>query len=248
MPRTERLTSHHLLTYPTDGGCTRARPQEPRGAGRWVAPRLSVDSDRKLVLRMDDPENRWRQAQTPEQEQESLAELYKRYAPGVARFFANRRFSPEDVQDLTQETFLSAFRERGALRDKDKFEAWLYKIAVNKWRNACRDRATARRYVQEGAVIEELDAGKEPIENRRRTDSPLQNALLEEEHRLLQEALAELSPPLRNAVLLRLDQGLSYEEIATVLHIPIGTVKSRLNSAAGHLRRFLGEAYRVVGL
>jgi RNA polymerase sigma-70 factor (ECF subfamily) len=198
---------------------------------------------------MGDPNDRWRQTQSSELEREFLAELYRHYAPRVAKFFANRRFSPEDVQDLTQETFLSAFRQMGTLRDRGRFEAWLFQIALNKWRNACRDRATARLHVQEMASGEEPEAGNSAeLAEGRHEQNPLQNTLTEEKHRLLREALGQLPPPYRNAVLLRLDQDLSYAEIATVLRVPIGTVKSRLNAATQQLRSSLGEVYGEVRL
>lgn len=201
----------------------------------------------RLVLRMDDFESRRRNL---EQEHDHLAELYARHAPSVARFFANRRFSQDDVQDLVQETFLSAFRALPTLRSQEKFEAWLFKIATNKWRNACRDRATARGHVQDLAADEPLEAREDPVSaaDRQRSDDPLRKALVEEEHRVLREALARLSPPLRNTVLLRLDQGLSYQEIATVLRVPLGTVQSRLNKAVRQLQDALGETYGKVSL
>jgi RNA polymerase sigma-70 factor (ECF subfamily) len=194
---------------------------------------------------MDDPEN-WRRRQ----EHDYLAELYERYAPSVAKFFANRRFSQDDVHDLTQETFLTAFRALPTLRSKENFEAWLFTIAANKWRNACRDLATARSHVRELAADDRLEAEEDPAvtADRYRRDNPLRNTLIDEEHRLLREAIANLSPPLRSAVLLRLDQGLSYDEIATVLRVPMGTVKSRLHEATRQLQCSLGGAYGVVSL
>ncbi len=171
--------------------------------------------------------------------------LYERYAPQVASFFANRGFSDADVQDLTQETFLSAFRSQKKLRNKEKFEAWLFRIAGNKWRNACRDRATARHYLPQIQLHPNLEAGHDATALReRRTDgNPLREALVEEQHRLLRDALADLSPPLRNVMLMRLDQGRTYDEIATVMRIPLGTVKSRINSATRQLGDLVGDAY-----
>lgn len=193
---------------------------------------------------------RWKDRGRRIGEQRYLAELYERYAPSVAKFFANRRFSPEDVKDLTQSTFLSAFLKLDELRDPKRFEAWLFKIACNKWRNTCRDQAKYRDYIQPMPAYGQLEGARAMAEfdSRGHDGDPLRNALVEEEHRLLRDAIAELSPSLRNVTLLRLDQDLSYQEIATVLRIPIGTVKSRLNSATEQLRRSLGDAYGAMQL
>jgi RNA polymerase sigma-70 factor, ECF subfamily len=199
---------------------------------------------------MDDPDSMGRHDQKPAPGEMTPAELYQRYAPSVAKFFANRQFSREQVQDLTQDTFLSVLRGLKGLRSRERLEAWVFKIAANKWRNACRDWTTARSYFREGVADKPLEAEEDPAatEDRHRSDNPLRITLIREEHRLLREALAELSPPLQNVVLLRLDQNLSYEEISTVLRIPTGTVKSRLNSAVRQLRDALGHAYGEVSL
>ena len=248
MSLTARAASRHLLAYSTGGDSSRAQAKAPRDADSQQASRSCVGSGRNLMLRMDEPETRRSQNPRMEQELESVAELYERYAPSVAKFFANRRFSPEDVQDLTQETFVSVLRRLSDLRDRDKFEAWLFKIAANKWRNACRDRATTRVYIQERTSTEQIADSDEGavLRDENRNADPLRIALVGEEHRLLREALATLSPPLLSATLLRLDQELSYEQIAAVLKIPVGTVKSRLNKATRLLQRALGDTFGEV--
>lgn len=180
----------------------------------------------------------------------SLAELYERYAPRLTRFFAKRRFAPDEAQDLTQETFLSVLLKLGVLRERERFEPWLFAIAWNKSRNARRDVATARRRLGATSLSEEPETGTGPAAAvvDPHAASPLEMALVEEEHRLLRQALQELSPELRNTMLLRLDQGLAYHEIATVLRVPLGTVKSRLAAAAEQLGRLLGEVYGDVSL
>ncbi len=208
----------------------------PRSEKRSVG---STSFTRSAVCRMD---NRGSGLPPDQEKAEDLfGRLYERYAPAIAKFFANRRFPVADVQDLTQETFLSAFRSWKCLRHPEKFEAWLFKIASNKWRNACRDLSTARRYIPGVALDPRLEAGKEvsALEERRQGGNPLREALVDEQHRLLRDALADLSPLLRNVVLMRLDQDLSYEEIATALRIPLGTVKSRINSATRQLEDLL---------
>jgi RNA polymerase sigma-70 factor (ECF subfamily) len=129
--------------------------------------------------------------------------------------------NPDDALDLCQESFLKAFCELGSLKDKDRFSSWLYRIA----HNACYSRFRK----EQGKTFVELDpnvgASRMPIENRL----------------AVEKALAGLPDDQREVVVLKIYQGLKFEEIAVVQDAPVSTVKSRLYMSFEKLRLVLGE-------
>jgi RNA polymerase sigma-70 factor, ECF subfamily len=148
---------------------------------------------------------------------------------------------PEEARDLTQETFLQAFRSIAQFRGDADLRTWLYRIAVNQARNRWRWWRRRRR----GATVS-LDATDEthelPLAARlvdERADDPEERALARERERILLAAMRTLGRPYREAVIMRDIEGLSYEEVAAALSISVGTVKSRLSRGRAELRRKL---------
>ena len=151
---------------------------------------------------------------------------------------------PEEARDLTQETFLQAFRSIAHFRGDADLRTWLYRIAVNQARNRWRWWRRRRR----GATVS-LDATDETHELSLATrladetsDDPEQQTLAHEREEILLAAMRTLARPYREAVILRDVEGLSYEEVAAALEISIGTVKSRLSRGRTELRRKLEGA------
>jgi RNA polymerase sigma-70 factor (ECF subfamily) len=149
---------------------------------------------------------------------------------------------PEEARDLTQETFLQAFRNIAGFRGEADLRTWLYRIAVNQARNRWRwwKRRRRDRTVSLDAPVG--DEGSAPL-SAGLTDEgardPEQQALARERERALRTALSTLSRPYREVIVLRDIEGLSYEEVAQALDINIGTVKSRLSRGRDELRRRL---------
>ncbi len=147
----------------------------------------------------------------------------------------------EEARDLTQETFLQAFRSIANFRGEADLRTWLYRIAVNQARNRWRWWRRRRRN-----VTVSLDATDETHEQSlaarlvdSHADDPEQRTLANERERMLLAALQTLGRPYREAVVLRDVEGLSYEEVAVALEIGVGTVKSRLSRGRAELRRKL---------
>jgi RNA polymerase sigma-70 factor (ECF subfamily) len=130
-----------------------------------------------------------------------------------------------DGEDLVQETFVRLFRYRARYRPAAPFTGFLYYIARQVW--ADRGRKIVRFERLAAAFQRELETGGPG------TPIPAGEALDTE------AALARLSPKLREVVGLNVCQGLSYQEVAEALAIPLGTVKSRLNLAFAALREML---------
>jgi RNA polymerase sigma-70 factor (ECF subfamily) len=149
---------------------------------------------------------------------------------------------PEEARDLTQETFLQAFRHLANFRGDADLRTWLYRIAVNQARNRWRWWKRRRR---DRTVSLDAPVGDEngaPLSAGLAAESagdPEQQALARERERALMAALATLSRPYREVIVLRDIEGLSYEEVAQALDMNIGTVKSRLSRGRDELRRRL---------
>lgn len=136
----------------------------------------------------------------------------------------------EDAQDLLQETFLLAYQKLGRFHGESSFYTWIYRIAVNLALSGRRRRRPTVR-IGDGSA----DGPPEPVLDPRETDPslPLERA---ERDRIIQDALDALAIDQRAVVVLKEFDGLRYEEIADLLGIPVGTVRSRLHRARCELR------------
>lgn len=135
--------------------------------------------------------------------------------------------NPEDAWDAAQDAFLKAFRSMRAFRGDAAFTTWLHRIAVNAALDIVRRRPPQTQELLEAAAV--------PSEHH---DRELERRELQ---RRIQGAVAGLPMEQRVAVVLRDLQGLSYGEIASVLQIPVGTVRSRLSRARETLRHTLAD-------
>lgn len=141
------------------------------------------------------------------------------------------------AQDLVQDTYLKAFRARARFVPGTNLKAWLYTILHNTWRNRRRDRARSR--VEADSEAADLAADQAGDMVSAAPDSPealLVNAALSDE---LRKALDGLPEAFREAVWLRDVEELTYQEIATALDVPVGTVMSRLSRGRRQLHAAL---------
>jgi RNA polymerase sigma-70 factor, ECF subfamily len=136
----------------------------------------------------------------------------------------------DEAEDLTQDVFLKIFKSLNTFDRRANFQTWLVSVS----RNLCIDHYRSVRKERE-TIDRDVDAGE--LTPAATTKSPF--AALEQRDRveLLKKALDQLPPTLRSAVLLRDIQELSYQEIADRLHLPEGTVKSRINRGRTELAR-----------
>lgn len=162
--------------------------------------------------------------------------LYERYYPAIVAFFQRRGVGREEALDLAQETFLRVHRGMDTFRREARLETWLFKIATHVWLNHLRHRGALRRQHWEVSLEEALEQGLPVIEREAREraaeDPPQLAGLLREERvQRLRQAIAELAPRTRQIVLMRVDGGLKYREIAESLGLSIETVKVHLHQA-----------------
>ena len=145
---------------------------------------------------------------------------------------------PGESYDVVQEVFLKIFRNIATFRNQSSLKTWIYRIAVNEVHNYRRWFYRHRR--QEVILEDEIEGGKnfgDTVPDRGRT--PYDYALNGEKRVMIEDALAHINPMFRAAIVLRDVEELSYEEIADVLDISLGTVKSRITRGREAMRREL---------
>jgi len=172
-------------------------------------------------------------------EQEAYETLIERYEQPVFSIVSRVMDSPEDASDVTQEVFLKIFKKIDRFRGDSTLKTWIYRIAVNEAHNHRRWFGRHRR--QEVALDQE--DGRMGVCDLvpDRGPSPYEMVRDHETHELIEKALKKISVQYRTALVLREVEGLRYDEIAEILEVSLGTVKSRILRGREALRRVLLE-------
>src|SRR5687767_1015352 len=158
---------------------------------------------------------------------EDIVRQHRRKVFNIAYKFTGRH---DEAEDLTQDVFLKIFKSLDTFDRRANFQTWLVSVS----RNLCIDHYRSVRKERE-TIDRDVDAGElMPIAQ---TQSPFAAVEQRDRVHLLRKALEQLPPTLRSAVMLRDIQELSYQEIADRLHLPEGTVKSRINRGRTELAR-----------
>jgi RNA polymerase sigma-70 factor (ECF subfamily) len=165
---------------------------------------------------------RWRRGECA-----AFEALVRRWQQPLARFLTRLVGRSELVQDLCQEVFLRVYLAAPRYREAGAFSTWLYRIALN----VARDAGRRRRHQPQPLAGSETtpDAGPGAAQLCER----------QELAQAVAEAVAGLPPPLREALVLRHYEGLSFEEMSRLLQVPASTLKSRFAAALGRLRQRL---------
>src|ERR1700760_152496 len=159
----------------------------------------------------------------------SWDDVVRTHSARVYRLAYRLTGNPHDAEDLTQEVFVRVFRSLGSYTP-GTFEGWLHRITTNLFLDLARRRQRIR--------VEGLGQG---VEGRLSGGDPTPAEAFDDRHldSDIQDALRELAPEYRAAVVLCDIEGLSYEEIAATLGVKIGTVRSRIHRGRGQLRAAL---------
>jgi RNA polymerase sigma-70 factor, ECF subfamily len=167
--------------------------------------------------------------------EEAFAYLLGVYQNPVYDLISHILENRSDAADVLQEVFVKIFRKIGQFNGDSSLRTWIYRIAVHE---ACNHRrGWLRRFRREPYSIDGVKT--EPSTSQSRNDTPYHALELAERRERVRRALASLAQPYRTVVVLREIEGLSYEEIAQVLGVAEGTVKSRLMRGRDLLRRKL---------
>jgi RNA polymerase sigma-70 factor (ECF subfamily) len=172
--------------------------------------------------------------------EEAYEELLARYEQPVYGLVFRLLGNQPDACDVVQEVFLKVFRSVQSFRQQSSLRTWIYRIAVNEAHN--HRRWFARHCRREVSMENERDEQGHSLENAADPGrSPFEQALDSENRTLIERALTKINPAFRTAVVLRDIQNLSYEEIAEILQVSLGTVKSRILRGREALRRELTQ-------
>ena len=170
---------------------------------------------------------------------EAFGLLVERYQNRLFHSLLHLLGSTEDAQDAAQEAFVNAFEKLGSFRGQSQFYSWLFRIAFN---TAVSSKRKSRR--MSVSLEARRDAsGLEPSDDNP-TNEPSYAMDVSDRQRLVQQALSELCEEFRTALVLKEMDGMSYEEIADVVDVPLGTVRSRIHRARLELREKLSVLLR----
>lgn len=171
--------------------------------------------------------------------------LVVKYQRRIARLLSRLIRDPAEIEDVTQEAFIKAYRALGNFRGESAFYTWLYRIALNTAKNYLA--AQGRRPSLIGDVADDdgetLDAAA-LVPDYHTPETELANRQIVT---TVNEAVSALPEELRTAITLREMEGLSYEEIAAMMDCPIGTVRSRIFRAREAIATRLRPLLSVVG-
>lgn len=178
---------------------------------------------------------------------EAFNYLISLYHQPLYRFLTRLLGDREDAADALQEIFLKVFRSAARFEGKSSLKTWIYQIAVHE---ASNHRRWWRRHKRQETSLDAAPAARpgdrallaDRIPDQR--ESPLELALINEQRRQLQQILAQVPEPFHAVLVLREVEGFSYDEIAEILQLRIGTVKSRLLRGREMLRGFWQERAR----
>jgi len=208
-------------------------PILPR-TGATVAPAVAdaqaIDPDLALVAR-------WRAGDVV-----AFSELVRRHQRKVFGMLARMLGDRDDAADATQETFLNLHRHGHRFRSESRFSTFVYRVAVNAALNRKRSQARRRARTEEFAHGQQI--GQALPSTPRGPEDAIGGGEVQQR---VQRCLATLPEALRAPVVLYDIEGLSYGEIAEILRIAEGTVKSRIHRARHALRRELADLAREVG-
>ena len=168
--------------------------------------------------------------------------LVLKYQRKLGRLLSRFVRDSAEVEDVTQEAFIKAYRALPSFRGDSAFYTWLYRIGINTAKNYLV--ALGRRAPTTTGFDNEEAEGFEDAEQLRDSSTPESELEGKEIAATVNHAMDALPPDLRTAITLREIEGLSYEEIASVMNCPVGTVRSRIfrarDAIAAELRPLLG--------
>lgn len=167
--------------------------------------------------------------EVPTSDPDAFRDLFRHFFPRLVSYFRASGFSTPEAEDLSQNALWNVYRAGSSLRAEGSLEAWVYSIARNQARDEWRRRG---RKGESDPLPETLEDDKPSAE-----DQAGQRELLD----LTLEALAKLPTGMRTCLLLHVQQGLSYQEIAERLGLALPTVKVQIWNARRRLRGLLDD-------
>ena len=175
-------------------------------------------------------------------DQGAFEQLVRRYEKRVFALTSRMCRNPADAEEAAQEAFLAAWQGMAFFRGDSSFATWLYRLASN----ACVDllRREGRHQAAAGPSLDDAESAYDPADPG---PSPQSLAERAELRRQIETALAALPPEYRQVLILREMHQLTYDEIAAICSLDLGTVKSRISRGRKRLRKILLESGNFSG-
>jgi RNA polymerase sigma-70 factor, ECF subfamily len=161
-------------------------------------------------------------------EREAFDELVLKYQKQLYSLLYRMVSNHEDAADILQKTFVKAFTGLGSFEQRSSFKTWLYQIAINLAKNVYRDRARVVHVPIDDVVI-------------RKNPRTLETLIHNESRLLLRKSLGELPEKQRMTLILRVQEGKKFEEIASIMKCSIGTSKANYHHAVQKLKAIMVE-------
>jgi RNA polymerase sigma-70 factor (ECF subfamily) len=190
---------------------------------------LSTLSDEELIIRFQ------------EGDEEAFVVLVRRFKDPLTNYVYRFLGELDEANDIVQETFLRLYKHRNSYNQVGKFSTWLYTIASNLAKSELRRGGRRHNY-----SLNDLYAGGgerewDILDPELTPDSQVDTSI---KLRMVQQALMEISSTYREVVILRDIQNMTYEEIAEITGLELGTVKSRINRGRAQLQDLLRDIYQ----
>jgi len=176
-------------------------------------------------VRMDNKTDQYLVERVQDGDKQAFDILVKKYQHRIVVLVSRFLNNSADVQDVTQEAFIKAYRALPNFRGESAFYTWLYRIAVNTAKNHLVSQGRRPPSVDLDVSDAEQFEGSLALKEQA---TPERLLLKDEIQRVVTETIEGLSEDLRTAITLRELEGMSYEEIAEVMGCPVGTVRSRI--------------------
>ncbi len=174
-------------------------------------------------------------------DQDAFQRLMVKYHDAICHLLRRMISNSDEIEDLTQETFIKAFGSLKSFNDEYAFSTWLYKIATNNCIDYIRKKKLQTYSIDKPIESAESDFVYELPDS---TYEPDRDIIRRQRSALIEEAIASLPEKYRRVITLRHTEEKDYTEIARILHLPIGTVKAHLFRAREMLNKYLRDKIR----
>ena len=171
---------------------------------------------------------------------EAFNEIVHRYKDKLINFLFRYTGSREEAEDLAQDTFLKLYKSKHLYKEIAKFSTWFYTIAINIAKTNLRKKKN-----YSSISISDFDPdGEKDFDLKADVLSPEETAQAGIENEFIQQAINSLDDKFKEVIILRDIQDMDYEEIAEIMKLPLGTVKSRINRGREKLKELLQDIYK----
>ncbi len=171
----------------------------------------------------------------------AFEELYQRYTRRLVGFVVSLGAQYDTADDISQKAWLKVIKHLENYSARGSFRAWLFTIARRLWLDQVRSAWTTRRVSKEETVSYRGADDEASEEGISRTVGPAAELAAQERQEFVHQALQELPKEMRETILLRIDGGMTYREIAEEMNCPLGTVSWRMREAQNRLSRLLKQ-------